>query len=80
MTTRTQPVTTVDRIRSMMTRHNLNQPKTERLLGVSHGTLGNWLTGTRQPNQVVARLVGVLEQAELFYPSLFRSLLAEEVK
>jgi len=76
MTTETiaQP-TTVDRIRAMMVRHGLNQPQTEKLLGVAHGTLGNWLTGTRQPNQVVSTLVGVLEEAEVFYPGLFRDRL-----
>ena len=68
---------TVDRIRAMMTRHGLNQPMTERLLGVSHGTLGNWLTGTRQPNQVVARLLDVLEQAEVFHPTMIGSLMAQ---
>lgn len=77
MTIESPPITTVDRIRSMMTRHGLNQPKTEKLLGVSHGTLGNWLTGTRNPNQVVTRLVAILEQVEIFYPVLFKSMITE---
>lgn len=78
MTTQTVSTpSTVDRVRGMMTRHNLNQPQMGRLLGVPHGTLGNWLTGTRTPNQVAARLVGVLEQAELFHRTFFLSLLAE---
>lgn len=74
------PPNTVDRVRGMMTRHNLNQPMMGRLLGVPHGTLGNWLTGTRQPNAVVSQFLSVLETAELFYPTFFRSLLVQAGK
>ena len=77
MTTQTPPLTTVDRIRSMMVRHEMNQPQMERMLGVSHGTLGNWLTGTRNPNQVVKKFLTVLETAEVFHGLLFQALLLE---
>lgn len=69
--------TTVDRIRAMMTRHGLNQIQMARLLGVPQGTIGNWMGGTRQPNQVVNRFIAVLEQAEVFYSTLFLSLVSQ---
>lgn len=69
--------TTVDRIRAMMTRHGLNQIQMARLLGVPQGTIGNWMGGTRQPNQVVTRFIAVLEQAEVFYSTLFLSLVSQ---
>ncbi len=77
MITETATHPTVERIRAMMTRHNLNQPQMEKVLGVSHGTLGNWLTGTRSPDQIVARFIAVLETAELFHPTLFQPILAQ---
>ena len=77
MTTQAQPHTTIDRVRGMMTRHNLNQAQMGRLMGVPQGTIGNWLGDTRTPNQVVGRLLAVLEQAEMFYPSFFNALLAQ---
>ena len=84
MTTNTpakaQPQTTIDRVRGMMARHNLNQAQMGRLMGVPQGTIGNWLGGTRQPNQVVKQFLAVLEQAELFYPSFFQSLLTRAKK
>lgn len=72
--------TTVDRIRAMMARHGLNQIQMARLLGVPQGTIGNWMGGTRQPNQVVTRFVSVLEQAEVFYSTLFLSLVSQAEK
>ena len=77
MTTQTQPPTTVDRVRSMMARHNLSQAKMATLLGTTQGAVGNWISGTREPNKVVARLMDVLEQAEMFYPTLFKTLLGQ---
>ena len=80
MTTQAQPLTTIDRVRRMMAKHNLNQAQMGRLMGVPQGTIGNWLGDTRQPNQVVGRLMAVLEQAELFYPSFFAALLVQAKK
>ena len=71
---------TVDKVRAMMTRNQLNQSQMARLLGVPQGTIGNWLGGTRQPNQVVTRFVAVLEEAELFHQTLFKRLLVQALK
>jgi predicted transcriptional regulator len=64
---------TVDRVKAMMTRHDLNQSDTGRLLGVGQSNVNNWLTGTRGPVQAVARVVALLELMEAFAPSLFAS-------
>ena len=80
MTTQAQPLTTVDRVRAMMSRNGLNQSQMARFLGIPQGTVGNWLGGTRKPNKVVTRLFDVLEQAEMFYPTLFRTLLVKAGK
>lgn len=80
MTTQAQPLTTADRVRGMMKRHNLSQNQMARFLGISQGNIGNWLTGTRKPNKVVTRLVGILEQVEVFYPTLFQVLLGQATK
>lgn len=78
MTTQTQPLNTIDRVRGMMARNSLNQSQMGRFLGIPQGTIGNWLGGTRTPNKVVSRMLDVLEQAEMFYPTLFRTLLTQE--
>lgn len=70
-------MTTVERIRAIMARHDLNQSQMARLLGVPQGTIGNWMGGTRSPNKVVSRFVAVLEQAEVFYTTLFQSLVSQ---
>ena len=76
MTTTTQRMTT-DRLRAMMERHSLNQSEMGRFLGISQGTVGNWMAGTRRPNKVVTRMIDMLEQVEMFYPTLFRTLLSQ---
>lgn len=80
MTTQIATPSTVDRVRGMMARHNMNQAQMGRLMGVPQGTIGNWLGDTRTPNQVVSRFLAVLEQAELFYPSFFAVLLVQAKK
>lgn len=77
MTTQAQPLGTVDRMRAMMARQGLNQSQMARFLGVPQGTVGNWLGDARKPNKVVTRMFDILEQAELFYPTLFRTLLTQ---
>jgi DNA-binding transcriptional regulator YiaG len=64
---------TVDKVRAMMRRHDLNQSDAGRLLGVGQSNVNNWLTGTRGPVQAVARVVALLELMEAFAPSLFTS-------
>ena len=76
MTTTAQRTTT-DRLRAMMERHNLNQSQMGRFLGISQGTVGNWMAGTRRPNKVVTRMIDMLEQIEVFHPTLFRTLLSQ---
>lgn len=68
-------MSTQDRVRAMMARHKMSQSQMARFLGVPQGTVGNWMAGTRQPNKVVSRMFDILEQAEVFYPTLFRTLL-----
>ena len=71
---------TTDKIRSMMNRNGLNQSQMARLLGIPQAPMGNWLGGGRTPPSVAARLVQVLEQAEMFYPSLFKGLVLAAMK
>lgn len=52
---------TVERVKTVMTRHGWNQGQMADYLGVPRGTLGNWLQGTREPATVVTRLLDVLE-------------------
>ena len=80
MTTQAPPLTTVDRIRGMMTRHGMSQSEMARFLGISQGNIGNWMGGTRKPNKVVTRMIDMLEQVEMFYPTLFKTLMGQSAK
>jgi DNA-binding transcriptional regulator YiaG len=65
--------TTVDRVKAMMTRHDMNQSDMGRLMGVGQGNVNNWLSGVRGPVQAAGRCVALLELMEVFAPSLFAS-------
>lgn len=70
-----EPDPTVERIRALMARRGMTQMDAARYLGVPQGTIGNWLGGTRTPNQVVSRLLDVLGVIEVMAPAIHDQLL-----
>ena len=68
----------VDRLRSLMARHDWTQHELARYLGVPHGTVTNWLQHTREPSSSVARLVQVLAIVEALAPALHGTLMPGE--
>lgn len=65
-----KPDPTVERIRALMERRQMNQAQMSRYLGVPQGTIGNWLGGTRTPNRSVTRLLDVLGVVEVMAPDI----------
>ena len=68
---------TVEHIRNTQTRLGLSQKEMAQYLGVPHGTLCNWLQGTREPSVVVKRLLHVLGMVEVLAPALHSALVPE---
>lgn len=66
---------TVARIEATMKRRGMSQADMGRYLGVPQGTIGNWLQGTRKPNQAVSRLLDVLGMIEMLAPAIHEHLL-----
>ena len=79
MTTQTEPKTneTTEQIRTVQARLGLSQKEMAMYLGVPHGTLCNWLQGTREPSVVVKRLLYVLGTVEALAPALHSALVPE---
>ena len=61
---------TMARLRATMARLNMNQSQMARYLGVPQGTICNWLSDTRAPSLVVARLLDVLGTLEAIAPQI----------
>lgn len=72
-------MSTVERIKATMARHNLTTEQAAAYLGVPTHTLLKWLNGTRTPTSAVNRLVEVLGMVETFAPSIHDNLLEGDI-
>ena len=73
-------MSTVDKIKALMTRHDMTQEQAARYLGVPVHTLIKWTNGTRNPNKSVERLIEVLGVVEALAPAINDNLVKEAKK
>lgn len=73
-------MSTVEKIKALMARHNLTQEQAAKYLGVPTPTLIKWTNGTRNPNKSVERLIEVLGVVEALAPGINEGLLEEAKK
>ena len=74
-TMETQDTVTVARLRATMRRLGMNQSQLGEYLGVPQTTVNNWITGGREPNASLVRLLDVLGTIEVLAPAIHDGLI-----